>query len=139
MEKTVLLVDDDQEIVNLLATLFLQHGWIPQCTTSGEDALRCAARTRPDAVVCDLSMPGITGFEVALSLRRLFGADCPVLLAFTAWPLHDVQKHALNAGFDAVLPKPSEFERVLATLQKYLSVGHRNPHRVSTEAMSHAS
>jgi len=136
MKKIILLVDDDSAMVDLLATLFLQNGWLPQRATSGEDALSSVALAVPQAVVCDLNMPGISGFDVAASLRLSCGAQCPALIAFSACPDRDVSLHAMNAGFDAVVAKPVEFDRLLSAVLTSLKV-NRVRHRKSV-ADAHA-
>ncbi len=120
MKKIVLLVDDDGEIVDLLATLFLQNGWLPQRATCGEDAILSAARVVPHAVICDLQMPGISGFEVAEQFRLRYGAQCPAMIAFTACPDYAVNQHALKAGFDSVVHKPADFDQLMSAVQACL-------------------
>lgn len=121
MENIVLLVDDDREIVDLLSTLFLQNGWLPQRANNGEEALACVEHAIPDAVVCDLAMPGMSGFDVAARLRRDYGARCPPLIAFTTYPEREIAAVAKEAGFNAVVPKPSDFERLLSVVNTHMA------------------
>ncbi|WP_051293980.1 response regulator [Pseudoduganella violaceinigra] len=119
MENIVLLVDDDREIVDLLSALFLQHGWMPQRANSGAEALACVRRSIPQAVVCDLSMPGMSGFDVAAQLRHDYGEKCPPLIAFTTYSESDIADYAKEAGFNAVVSKPSEFSRLLSVVDAH--------------------
>src|SRR3972149_2512430 len=65
----VLLVDDDSEICEFLAILLELEGFPPHCTTRGEEALAFAEREQPAAVLLDVAMPDVDGFEVCRRLR----------------------------------------------------------------------
>jgi CheY-like chemotaxis protein len=77
---TVLLVDDDPVILRLLEVNFRLDGFETMSATRGEEALEQAAEAPPDAVVLDVMMPGMDGYEVCRRLRDLPGlADVPVV------------------------------------------------------------
>lgn len=119
MENVILIVDDHQETVDLLSTLLLQNGLVPQRATNGEDALKSARRHLPSFVISDLSMPGMSGFALAESLRSTYGAQCPKMIAVTAWTDSAIAKQALEAGFSAVLTKPFDFQQLLAAINLF--------------------
>jgi CheY-like chemotaxis protein len=76
----VLLVDDDLVILRLLEVNFRLEGFDLETATRGEEALERAAEVRPDAVVLDVMMPGMDGYEVCRALRAMPGlADVPVV------------------------------------------------------------
>jgi CheY-like chemotaxis protein len=117
MKNVILLVDDDHDLVDSLSALFLQHGWIPQRAYSGGEALAYAGRSIPSVVVCDIAMPGVSGYEVAEAMKSQLAADCPILIALTGWSDASVTKQALNAGFSVVLTKPIEFEHLISAVK----------------------
>ncbi|WP_156401467.1 response regulator [Duganella sp. Root1480D1] len=112
MKNIVLLVDDDDNIVDLLSALFLQNDWLPERANCASEGLVCASRALPTVVICDLQMPGMSGFEFAGQMRQMYGARCPRLIAFSGWPEHDIAQLALAAGFDTLIRKPAEFARI---------------------------
>lgn len=116
MENVILIVDDHQETVDLLSTLLLQNGWVPQRANNGEDALKSASRHLPSFVISDLSMPGMSGFALAETLRSTYGERCPTMIAVTAWTDGAIAKQALEVGFRAVLTKPFDFQQLLAAI-----------------------
>src|SRR5207247_9089917 len=80
---TILVVDDEPRIVQLVRD-YLEHGGFTVLTASdGQAALRTARTGRPDLVVLDLSMPGLDGLDVARSLRREGGVPIIMLTART--------------------------------------------------------
>jgi len=133
MKKIILLVDDDRAMVDLLATLFLQNGWLPMRAMCGEEAIAAIVRTVPDAVICDLNMAGISGFEVAAQLRKSCGIHCPALVAFTACCDRDIGMHAMEAGFNAVVAKPAEFDKLMSAVKMSLKVNRRAHQKSVTE------
>ena len=70
---TVLVVDDDPKIRRLVAAHMSHFGFNVELAASGEEALEKAPLHQPAAIVLDISMPGIGGFEALERLRRLTG------------------------------------------------------------------
>jgi two-component system, chemotaxis family, CheB/CheR fusion protein len=105
---TVLVVDDRPDVADSLA-LFLRAccGHDAVVAYDGEAGVRVALERRPDAVVCDLGLPGRTGFEVAEALRRGL-PDRTLLVALTAYEDEAVRGRARWAGFDHFLVKPAD-------------------------------
>jgi DNA-binding response OmpR family regulator len=105
---TVLVVDDRPDVADSLA-LFLRAccGHKAVVAYDGEAGVRAALERRPDAVVCDLGLPGRTGFEVAEAVRRGLSRR-PLLVALTAYEDEAVRGRARWAGFDHFLVKPAD-------------------------------
>lgn len=78
----VLMIEDDPDIAELLAARVRRTGREVQIAGSGEEGLRLAAEKRPDLIVVDICLPGISGWEV---IERLSGdeslCDIPVVIA----------------------------------------------------------
>ena len=79
--RTVLVVDDDEMVRNLLSAVLNKGGYFPILEASGRDALRALRNTRVDLIVLDINMPGMNGVEF---LRRIQGKGIPVVM-FTAF------------------------------------------------------
>jgi two-component system OmpR family response regulator len=80
----VLLVDDDPVILRLLEVNFRLEGFITDLAAHGDEALQKAMATAPDAVVLDVMMPGVDGYEVARRLRAHDGLSSLPILFLTA-------------------------------------------------------
>jgi DNA-binding response OmpR family regulator len=78
MDRTVLLVDDDESLRQVISQYLTQEGYRVVAAGNGADALKHFYAERPDAVLLDLMMPGMDGWEVCARLREL--SDAPILL-----------------------------------------------------------
>lgn len=117
--KTVLVVDDDPDIVRLIMLSLEQEGFLTLGATSGEQALEIA-RARPvDAITLDLMMPGMHGLEVARRLREEPATrHIPVVVISAYSAGHDSELVAL--GVSGVVTKPINEEQLLTTLRQVL-------------------
>jgi signal transduction histidine kinase len=116
--RRVLVVDDNQDSAETLAELVALFGHDPEVAHDGPTALAKARANRPDVVLCDIGLPGISGYEVARQLRA-GGADRSVLklIAVSGYVQPEDLARAAEAGFDAHLAKPldpDELETLLA-------------------------
>ncbi|TLS76233.1 response regulator [Mariprofundus erugo] len=102
---TVLVIDDDASVRELLKETLLHEGYRILLAASGEEGLRKAIEREPDLIILDLMMPGMTGFDVMSSLRKNPAvADIPVLI-FTAKDLSREEILQLGHQADRVLLK----------------------------------
>ena len=107
MSRRILLVDDEDDIREV-TTLSLQEiaGWEVFCASSGEEGLRTAEATRPDAILLDVMMPGMDG---PTTFQRLRGREetkaIPVIL-LTAKVQGADQRRFTELGVDGVIAKP---------------------------------
>ena len=106
-EARVLVVDDEANIVELLAVSLKFQGFEVYTATSGTAALDRAREVRPDAVILDVMMPGMDGFGV-LSRLRADGIDAPALFLTARDQVEDRVK-GLELGADDYLVKPFAF------------------------------
>jgi two-component system KDP operon response regulator KdpE len=113
----ILCVDDDPQILRALATNLRARGYEVDVAASGEEALRLAAAHRPDAVVLDLGLPGISGIEVIHGLRGW--TEVPVLVLSARHGEAD-KVAALDAGADDFVTKPFGMGELLARLRAAL-------------------
>jgi two-component system, sensor histidine kinase len=116
----VLVVDDNRDAADSLATLLGMSGNEVSVAHSGEEALRLAQLAQPRAVILDIGMPGMNGYEVARRIRgQDWGRDV-LLIAVTGWGQAEDKQRSREAGFDHHLTKPidiSEVERLLYDFQ----------------------
>jgi DNA-binding response OmpR family regulator len=103
---TVLVADDDRDILNLVAFKLGQAGHELVTATDGATALTEARRTAPDLVVLDVAMPGMSGLDVCRELRAdPVTAGVPVIL-LTAWAEAADVEAGYDVGADAYILKP---------------------------------
>ena len=110
----VLLVDDNIDLVMMLASTLRHHGYSVQVAYTGPDGLKAAQQWRPDVVLLDIGLPGLDGYEVARRLRadpKFGNAGAKTrLIALTGYGRDSDLAQAREAGFDGHLVKPVEFK-----------------------------
>jgi PAS domain S-box-containing protein len=114
--RRVLIVDDNADAAESLGDLVRMLGHTADIAYDGPSALEKATAAPPDLVLCDLGLPGMSGFEVARALRAR-GATELQLVALSGYAQPEDVRRALEAGFDEHLAKPAELaqlERLLA-------------------------
>jgi signal transduction histidine kinase/ActR/RegA family two-component response regulator len=114
----ILMADDNRDAVDSLAMVLQLAGYDVLVAYDGKEALMLAERHRPDVVVLDIGMPGMTGYEVARAIRQLDGCKSMYLIAITGWGQADDKERAGAAGFDHHLTKPIDPQRVEELLQR---------------------
>ena len=111
-EARVLVVDDETNIVELLSVSLKFQGFEVYTAANGPAALDRAREIKPDAVILDVMMPGLDGYEVARRIRARTDPRRLRLIALTGFGQEDDRHRALEAGFDAHLVKPIDFEQL---------------------------
>ncbi len=123
---TILVVDDEPRIVQLVRD-YLEHGGFTVLVASdGADALRSARTGRADLVVLDLGMPGLDGLDVARALRR--DGEVPIIM-LTARTEESDKLVGLELGADDYLTKPFSPKELVARVRAVLrrAEGRRSP------------
>jgi len=113
----VLVVDDNHDNAESLATLLQLEGHDVAVAFDGISALAEAATFQPQAVLLDLGMPGMDGYEVVRELRRREATRSAVILALSGYGQPDDKARAKAAGFTDHLTKPVEPRSLLALLK----------------------
>src|SRR5690348_4500082 len=102
----ILVVDDEADITALVAYHLAKAGYRVATAATGRDALRAAREERPDLVVLDLMLPGVSGFDVLAELRRLDETKDLGVILLTARKEEPDRIKGLTLGADDYLPKP---------------------------------
>ncbi len=114
----ILLVDDDERILNVLATHLRHEGYKIETAHNGEEGLIKLDEFSPDVMCIDLMMPRMDGQELARQIRARRDLLYVPIVMLTAANSHDTLKIAnMNSGVDAVLSKPVKRDELLATIR----------------------
>lgn len=114
----LLIADDEQTILDLLAASLRYAGFDVSTAPDGHAALTKARKERPDAMVLDVMMPGLDGFDLVRKLRAE-GHDAPVLF-LTARDATEDKVRGLTVGGDDYVTKPFSLEEVIARIEALL-------------------
>jgi|RhiMethySRZTD1v2_1073278.scaffolds.fasta_scaffold189161_2 two-component system KDP operon response regulator KdpE len=121
---TVLLVEDDQNIVDLVRTNLIARAHDVVVSKDGIDAVAMVEAHNPDAVLLDLMLPGVDGFELCRELRQRSPVGIIVLSARRA---ETDKVRALNLGADDYMTKPFGIEELLARINATLRRSRPGP------------
>ncbi len=116
----VLIVDDSWENRSVLVKMLEPIGFSCFEAASGREGLDKAAEIQPDAILTDLVMPEMDGFEMIRALRQSPPFKNAVIIVSSASVFETDKQNSLRAGGDEFLPKPVQLDVLLAHLQKYL-------------------
>lgn len=120
MVSRILIVDDEKDIVDLVAYNFEKEGYEVLKAYDGEGALRVVRSKKPDLIVLDLMLPGIQGLEVCKEIRRNAGtAGIPVIM-LTARGEELDKVIGLEVGADDYITKPFSVKELVARVKAVL-------------------
>ena len=115
--KKIVIAEDDVFMREELASILMKEGYEMDCLADFSDAARKILSLSPDLVLLDLNLPGITGFEICRSIRKI--STVPVLVLTSRDQLKD-ELHALKLGADEYLTKPCHKDRLTARILNLL-------------------
>jgi two-component system alkaline phosphatase synthesis response regulator PhoP len=133
MQKTILVVDDEQDIVDLISYNLSKEGYEVATASNGADAVMLAQRLRPDLVILDIMMPGLDGFEVCRTLRQDPSLQTTAIVFLTAKAGEIDQILGLELGADDYIQKPISPRVLLARVK---TIFRRGSDRVRTETVA---
>ncbi len=113
----LLLIEDNRDSAESLKTLLELYGHKVAVAYTGPEGLEAACHHKPDAVLCDLGLPGMSGFDVAGALRREPATASARLIAVSGHGSESDRQRCREAGFDLHLTKPVDPD----TLQELLT------------------
>ena len=120
MKETILIVEDEKDIVKMLEYNLKKEGFKTLSARDGEDALDLAVRQRPDLVILDLMLPGIDGLEVCKNLKGdTKTASIPVIM-LTAKSQESDKIVGLELGADDYMTKPFSPRELIARIKAVL-------------------
>ena len=117
--KTVLIVDDDEDVLSSIDLVMRAEGALTATVTDGNAALAAFDEADPDAVVLDMMLPRRSGFLVLEQLKKL--PNPPVIVMITANMGKRHMEYAEDLGVDAYLVKPVPLQRLVETVVRLLS------------------
>jgi len=120
MPKIVLIVDDDEHLREMFASMLRFSGYAILEAATGREAVNKAISEKPDLILLDIELPDIKGPEVARAIRKNpTSAHIPIIgcSAFFGW---EYRKEALDAGMDDYLVKPISLEVIKTKIEEFI-------------------
>ena len=119
--KTVLLTDDNPDIIELVQLILANSGYRLITANDGFEAVNVSLSQQPDLVLMDIGMPGMDGFTATRTLREK-GFSNPIVV-LTASESDADRQEAEQAGCDAYILKTLEMKDMVATIDRFLHTG----------------
>lgn len=132
-QRTILLVDDDHEIVESMRTILENRGYRILVARDGNSGLMVAERENPDLLILDMMMPKKSGFLVLEKLRSRPGGLIPTIM-ITGNEGSRHRAYAEMLGVRDYIRKPFAMEKLVRSIDKILGVEPRHPGRQDDEA-----
>jgi two-component system OmpR family response regulator len=116
----ILVADDDRDTTAMLAAILRDEGHEVHTALRGDEVLTLERLTRPDALILDVNMPGMSGYAVAHEIRERRAPVAPLLIAISGmWTQPSERSLAEELGFDHYLLKPCDPAQLLALLARF--------------------
>ncbi|HEV7804101.1 MAG TPA: response regulator [Burkholderiales bacterium] len=120
----IVVADDDRDTATTLALLLRDEGHEVHTVMRGDEVLELCRLTRPDVVITDINLPGMSGFAIARELHARHGLVAPLLIAISgAWTKTSDRLLGMAVGFDHYLLKPCDPRELMPLLESARSAG----------------
>ena len=119
-KKKIMVVEDNDLNLKLFHDLLVAHDYQVVFTQQGYEAYEMACREMPDLIIMDIQLQGISGLQVAVTMKQDPALVHVPIIAVTAFAMKDDDKRILNAGCEAYIPKPISIRSFLETIRKFL-------------------
>ena len=120
MSKKILIVDDEKDLVDLIALRMKAEGFEALTAFDGDEALKKAEKHCPDLVLLDIMMPGVNGYQVARELKKNEATKNIKIIMLTAKTGEKDRFWGMESGADEYVTKPFEMSMILALVKKLL-------------------
>jgi DNA-binding NtrC family response regulator len=120
VKKSILIVDDDQNICKVLATNLKEKGYTVKCADTGKKAIEMSKEEQFNLALIDIRLPDMQGTELLTQLRGTIPKMMKIII--TGYPSIENAVEALNKGADAYIIKPLDMEKVLKVVDEKLKM-----------------
>ena len=120
MKKTILIIDDEQDLLTMLETRLKSYGFNVLTALDGEEGFRKAKEEKPDLILLDILMPIVDGVTTAANIRKDENTKKIPIVFLTALVDDEEIKQKHKIGGEVFLAKPFETEEIMSVIQKML-------------------
>ncbi len=119
-KKTILVIDDDPDIIETVQTILSAKGYGVISASSGRQGIERLQNEKPDLILCDMMMEAIdSGMQTARQIRQ-HNSDIPVFLLSSIAEMTAATTQISELGFNGIIQKPVEPARLVSTVQSML-------------------
>ncbi|MSO85732.1 MAG: response regulator [Rhodospirillales bacterium] len=118
--KTVMIVEDNELNMKLFNDLLQSQGYNTVWSADGKDVLKLARQHRPDLILMDVQLPGVSGVELTRALKADAELKIIPIIAVTAFAMKGDEEKIREGGCDGYLSKPISIPVFLETVAKFI-------------------
>ena len=118
--KTVLIIEDNELNMQLFNDLLQAQGYNTVQNMDGKDILKLVRQHRPDLILMDVQLPGVSGMDLAKILKAEAEFKPIPVIAVTAFAMKGDEERIMEGGFDGYLSKPISIPLFLETINKFI-------------------
>ena len=118
--KTILIVEDNELNMQVFKDLLEAHGYQILMSRDGRDVLKIAQESKPDLILMDIQLPGISGLKLTKMIKEDRNLRAIPIIAVTAFAMKGDEAKYLEGGCQDYIAKPISISNLLATVEKYL-------------------
>ncbi|QIB65744.1 response regulator [Kineobactrum salinum] len=123
MGRRILVIEDHADNLDLMVYLLGAFGYRVSTARNGREGLDCAARERPDVIICDIQMPVMDGYQVIHELKHNPDLAAIPVIAVTAFAMPGDRQKVMAAGFDGCFTKPIDAETFVQQMREFIPQG----------------
>jgi DNA-binding response OmpR family regulator len=121
IEKSLVIIENDEALVDVTAFHFSEQGWDVHTAPDGHLGVELALKEKPSAIICDIIMGEMHGFDVLRALRAAPGMKNTVIIMTSAKAYKPDIDRALELGATAYVVKPYRTDELLALVEQHLA------------------
>ncbi len=118
MQRTILLIEDNEQNRYLTTFLLTQHGYKVEAAVDGPHGIELARTLKPDLILLDIQLPVMDGYAVARALRDIEALGETPIIAVTSYAMVGDREKALAAGCTGYIEKPIDPETFVAEVER---------------------
>ena len=123
MNNTLLIIEDNAQNFYMMKFLLQKNDYTIFGAEDGYKGIELALKLIPDAILLDIQLPGISGYEVAARLKELRELDQTPIIVVTSYAMEGDRENAFKAGADGYIEKPIDPDTFVSTVKKYIQAG----------------
>jgi len=122
----ILIVEDSEDTLMLLRTIFTREGASVITASSAEEAFHCVSGKRPNLILSDIGMPDTDGYEFLKKLKDMPGMNEIPAVAISGYASEDDRARAMDVGYLALIPKPIDVDALLGLIDNLIGTVSAN-------------
>ena len=120
MTKTILIVEDNELNMKLFRDLLKAHEYETLETRDGTEALEMAREHKPDLILMDIQLPGVSGLEVTRQIKADDSIKSIPVVAVTAFAMKGDEDRIREGGCEAYIAKPIRIDELISTVRRFV-------------------